>query len=95
MKLAHSILPHLSGIQNNKGTLQTSTILDFVKQNAAALSKDQSDRSPWVIVSDAINKLTQEAAAIVPLALEPENIVKSVSISRKRCMFMMLSDFFF
>ncbi|EJD03547.1 dynactin [Fomitiporia mediterranea MF3/22] len=74
--LAHSILPHFSTIQNDKGTLHTKTVLEFVKQNAIALSPDQKDVSPWDIISDAIKKLTQEAAAVVPLALEPENIVK-------------------
>lgn len=76
INLAHSVLPHLVSIQNNKSTLHTDAIMELVKQNASALSKEQSDRSPWAIVSDAINKLTQEAAAIVPLALEPENIIK-------------------
>lgn len=77
MQLAHSVLPHLNSIQNNKGTLQTKTILEFVKQNAMALNAEQKEGSPWDTVSDVIKKLTQEAAAVVPMALEPENIMKS------------------
>ncbi|KAL5533874.1 hypothetical protein ACEPAG_334 [Sanghuangporus baumii] len=74
--LAHSVLPYLTGVQNNKGTLETKTILGFVKQNAIALSPDNKDSSPWNIVSDAIKKLTQEAASVVPVALEPEHVMK-------------------
>ncbi|KAL5535863.1 hypothetical protein ACEPAF_3957 [Sanghuangporus sanghuang] len=74
--LAHSVLPYLTGVQNNKGTLETKIILGFVNQNAIALSPDNKDSSPWDIVSDAIKKLTQEAASVVPVALEPEHVMK-------------------
>ncbi|KAL5476515.1 hypothetical protein ACEPAI_3372 [Sanghuangporus weigelae] len=59
--LAHSVLPYLTGVQNNKGFLETKTILGFVKENAMALSRDNKDRSPWDIVSDAIKKLLRSS----------------------------------
>lgn len=49
-----------------------------MKQNAIALSPDNKDGSPWDIVGDAIKKLTQEAASVVPVALEAENVMKSM-----------------
>lgn len=77
IQLAHSVLPYLNGVQNNKGTLQTKTVLDFVKQNALTLSPGQKESSSWDIVSNAIKRLTQEASAVVPIVLEPENVIKS------------------
>ena len=65
-------------MQNDKGTLETKKILGFVKQNALALNPDQKDGSAWDVVSEAIKKVTQEVAAVVPVALEAENVMKSM-----------------
>ena len=77
LQLAHSVLPYLNSVQNSKGTLQIKTVLDFVRQNALTLSPDQKDSSPWDIVSNVVKSITQEASAVVPIALEPENVMKS------------------
>ncbi|KAI5121836.1 hypothetical protein M0805_003270 [Coniferiporia weirii] len=75
--LAQAILPHLGDMRTTKGTLQTKIVVDFVRKSAVAtFSKDRKDDASWMIVSEAITNLTQEASAVVPLVLEPENILK-------------------
>ncbi|KAL5476529.1 hypothetical protein ACEPAI_3386 [Sanghuangporus weigelae] len=66
--LAHSVLPYLTGVQNNKGFLETKTILGFVKENAMALKAASvvpaalepehvmkiSTTPPWIVRVDEI-----------------------------------------
>ena len=63
-------------IQNNKGELHTSTLLQFVQSKAKALDSEQSGGSPWDIISASIKRLTKEASDVLPLALEAENVKK-------------------
>ncbi|KAH8119806.1 dynactin [Phellopilus nigrolimitatus] len=77
VQLGQTVVPYLADIRNNKGTLQTKAVLDFVKQIAAAsLGKGEKNEVSWDVVSEAVSNLIQEAGAVIPMALDPENILK-------------------
>lgn len=70
-------MPYLAELRNNKGVLQIKTILAFVKQIAgSSLAKAQMSDAPWDTLNSVISQLIQEAGAVVPPALELENVLK-------------------
>lgn len=49
----------------------------MVKQGtSASFGKEQSSEESWITVFEIIAQLVQEAGAVVPLALEAENVTK-------------------
>lgn len=72
-------MPHLSDVRSSKTSFQLATVLSFVKQTAAStVAKDtKSGMSCWEAVGESIAELVQDGTRLLPLALEPENVLKS------------------
>ncbi|KAI0071023.1 dynactin [Panus rudis PR-1116 ss-1] len=76
--LAQQVMPHLNDVRSSKSSFQLSTVLGFVKQTAdATVGKGRKDGvTSWEAVTDFFARIMQEAIALVPLALENENMFK-------------------
>jgi dynactin 1 len=72
-------MPHLSDVRGSKTAFQFDTVLSFVAQTATAtVNKDKKDViTPWQGVTNYMAHVLQKANALLPLAMEPENIMKS------------------
>lgn len=78
IQLAQQIMPHLSDARGEKEAFSLTKVLSFVKQVAAStVGKDRKDGvSSWEAVAEYIARLISEAAALVPLAMDPVNVTK-------------------
>ncbi|KAG5644147.1 hypothetical protein DXG03_009041 [Asterophora parasitica] len=78
ISLAQQIMPHLSDARSAKAPFQLTTILGLVKQIASAtVAKDMKPgESVWDAIRVAISLVIHEGGKLLPLALEPENVLK-------------------
>ncbi|KIJ13750.1 hypothetical protein PAXINDRAFT_170080 [Paxillus involutus ATCC 200175] len=78
ISLAQQVIPHLSDARSAKSPFQLATVLSYAKQTAmSTVAKDiRPGASCWEAVSEAIAQLAMECNKLLPLALEPENVVK-------------------
>ncbi|KAJ7065928.1 dynein associated protein-domain-containing protein [Mycena belliarum] len=83
ISFAQQIMPHLSDVRSSKSPFQLTTILSFVKQIAAStVAKDMKPGvSAWEAIGESITQLVQEGSKLLPLALEPENVIKVSGVS--------------
>lgn len=73
-------MPHLSDARGAKGPFQLTTVLAFVKQIAAStVAKDlKPGASAWEAIGTSISQLLVEGGKLLPLAMEPENVLKGL-----------------
>ncbi|KZT27488.1 hypothetical protein NEOLEDRAFT_1060271 [Neolentinus lepideus HHB14362 ss-1] len=78
IQLAQQIMPHLSDARGEKEAFQLTKVLSFVKQvTSSTVGKDRKDGvTSWEAVGEYIAGLVNEAAALVPLAMEGVNVTK-------------------
>ncbi|KAF5385085.1 hypothetical protein D9615_001067 [Tricholomella constricta] len=78
ISFAQQIMPHLSDARSAKSSFQLTTLLGLVKQIAAAtVAKDMKPgESVWDAIRASIAVVVQEGGKLLPLALEPENVLK-------------------
>jgi len=71
-------MPHLSDVRSSKSSFQLTTVLSFVKQIAAStVAKDMKPGvSAWDSIGESITQLVEEGGKLLPLAMEPENVLK-------------------
>ncbi|KAJ7430561.1 dynein associated protein-domain-containing protein [Mycena latifolia] len=83
ISFAQQIMPHLSDVRSSKSPFQLTTILSFVKQIAAStVAKDMKPGvTAWEAIGESITQLVQEGSKLLPLALEPENVIKVSGVS--------------
>ncbi|PFH49823.1 hypothetical protein AMATHDRAFT_4583 [Amanita thiersii Skay4041] len=83
ISLAQQIMPHLSDARSAKAPFQLNAILSLVKQIAAStVAKDlKPGASPWNAIGDFITQLASEGAKLLPLMMEPGNVVKVSGIA--------------
>ncbi|KAJ7695201.1 dynactin [Mycena rosella] len=83
ISFAQQIMPHLSDVRSSKSPFQLTTILSFVKQIAAStVAKDMKPGvTAWEAIGESIAQLVQEGSKLLPLALEPENVIKVSGVS--------------
>lgn len=72
-------MPHISDARGSKSPFQLSTVLSYVRQTAGStICKDRKDGSTsWEAIGEAIASIVQEVGNMLPVALEPENVMKS------------------
>ncbi len=74
-------MPHVNEIRNNKQSLSTKAILNFMEPIVAStVGKNENGDSSWAAVGDAIATLIVEAGLVVPTSMEAESVVKSRSV---------------
>ncbi|KAG6380679.1 dynein associated protein-domain-containing protein [Boletus reticuloceps] len=78
ISLAQQVIPHLSDARSAKSSFQLATVLSFAKQTAmSTVAKDlRPGASCWEAVGEAIAQLAGECSKLLPIALEPENVIK-------------------
>ncbi|KAF8555146.1 dynactin [Imleria badia] len=78
ISLAQQVIPHLSDARSAKSSFQLATVLSYAKQIAmSTVAKDlRPGASCWQAVGDAMAQLAGECNKLLPIALEPENVVK-------------------
>lgn len=78
-QLAQQVIPHLSDARSAKSSFQLATVLSYAKQTAmSTVAKElRPGASYWEAVGEAIAQLAGECNKLLPIALEPENVVKS------------------
>ena len=78
-QLAQQVIPHLSDARSAKSSFQLATVISYAKQTAmSTVAKDlRPGASFWEAVGEAIAHLAGECNKLLPIALEPENVVKS------------------
>ncbi|KAG9313881.1 dynein associated protein-domain-containing protein [Chiua virens] len=78
ISLAQQVIPHLSDARGAKTSFQLATVLSYVKQTVmSTVAKDlRPGVSCWEAVGEAIAQLAAECNKLLPIALEPENVVK-------------------
>ncbi|KAJ7774997.1 dynactin [Mycena metata] len=83
ISFAQQIMPHLSDVRSSKAPFQLTTILSFVKQIAAStVAKDiKPGVTAWEAIGESITQLVQEGSKLLPLTLEPENVIKVTGVS--------------
>ncbi|KAJ7163329.1 dynein associated protein-domain-containing protein [Mycena filopes] len=83
ISLAQQIMPHLSDVRSTKVPFQLTTILSYVKQIAAStVAKDiKPGVTAWEAIGESIAQLVQEGSKLLPLTLEPENVIKVTGVS--------------
>ena len=71
-------MPHLSDARSAKSSFQLNTALNLVKQIATStVAKDlKPGASVWEAVRGYISQLIAEIAKLLPLVMEPENVLK-------------------
>ncbi|KAJ3756468.1 dynactin [Lentinula raphanica] len=85
ISLAQQTLPYLADVRAAKSPFKLTTILGFAKQQASQinLSGSLSSSKPtfkpgtlwWEVVGDTITHLIQDSAKLLPLTLDPSNVL--------------------
>ena len=76
-------MPHISDVRAAKSAFQLSNVLTFVTQTVGStVGKGNDAASPWDAVGNFLAQIIAEAGRIVPMSLETENTVKSMSMFR-------------
>ena len=73
-------MPHLSDARAAKSPFQLTTVLTFVRQLATStVAKGlKPGGSAWEAIGASISQLLEEGSKLLPLAMEPENVLKGV-----------------
>lgn len=73
-------MPHVSDAKSAKSSFQLSKILAFAQQTAAStvVKKNKDGVTSWQAVSNYIAQVVGEVSSLLPLAMEPENVAKSM-----------------
>jgi dynactin 1 len=73
-------MPHLSDARSAKSSFQLTTVLTFVKQIATStVAKDlKPGGNAWEAVGTSISQLLEQGSKLLPSAMEPENVLKSL-----------------
>lgn len=79
ISLAQQIMPHLSDVRTSKAPFRLATIVQYVRETAAStLGADKKlGMSSWDVAGEMLAQLSSAAAALLPLTMEPGNIIKS------------------
>jgi dynactin 1 len=72
-------MPHISDARSSKAPFELAKILSLVQQAASATvgKSKPSSLAAWEAVGNYVAHVIQEINALLPLAMEPENITKS------------------
>lgn len=83
ISLAQQIMPHLSDARGAKSPFQLTTVLTFVKQIATStVAKGlKPGGSAWEAIGDSISHLLEEGGKLLPLTMEPENVLKVFGVA--------------
>ncbi|KAJ3722605.1 dynein associated protein-domain-containing protein [Lentinula raphanica] len=91
ISLAQQTLPYLADVRAAKSPFKLTTILGFAKQQASQinLSGSSSSSKPtfkpgtlwWEVVGDTITHLIQDSAKLLPLTLDPSNVLPLAAAS--------------
>lgn len=77
-KLAQSINGYLADVRAAKHPFQLGAVLNIVREiTAATMSRKDAALPSWKDVTGSIVQLIQDGGAVLPLALEADNVVKS------------------
>ncbi|KAG1742767.1 dynein associated protein-domain-containing protein [Suillus paluster] len=78
ISLAQQVIPHLSDARSAKSPFQLATVLSYAKQTAlSTVAKDMKPgTSCFEAVGEAIAQLSAECNKLLPLAMEPESVLK-------------------
>ncbi|KAJ3741538.1 dynein associated protein-domain-containing protein [Lentinula detonsa] len=85
ISLAQQTLPYLTDVRAAKTPFKLTTILGFAKQQASQINISSSSSSTkptfkpgtlwWEVVGDMITHLIQDSARLLPLTLDPSNVL--------------------
>ncbi|KAH7106785.1 dynein associated protein-domain-containing protein [Auriculariales sp. MPI-PUGE-AT-0066] len=78
--LSQKVVEYLGGLRQSKEPLKLSVILGFVREVAMAHGTLDGG-SAWGVLDNLLKQLVNDAGALVPLALESENVIKISGIS--------------
>ncbi|XP_006453898.1 hypothetical protein AGABI2DRAFT_181913 [Agaricus bisporus var. bisporus H97] len=78
IQLARPIMEHTNNARSSQSSFLLNKVLDFVKETGTkTVAKDlKPGESVWQAVGAAISGLVEEGTKLLPLILEPENVVK-------------------
>jgi dynactin 1 len=78
-KVAQGVMPFVNDARTAKSSFQLRKVMTLIQQTAStSVAKGRSD-SPeaWQAVGEHIDHILREINAILPLAMEPDNVMKS------------------
>ncbi|EJD45781.1 hypothetical protein AURDEDRAFT_87692 [Auricularia subglabra TFB-10046 SS5] len=81
IQLAQKVGAHLAELRASKAPLKLTAIVGFVRELAIAHSSSLEGSPSWEVLTDIMKQLVQDAGALVPVALESENVVKITGVS--------------
>jgi dynactin 1 len=72
-------MPHISDARSSKAPFQLAKVMSFVQQTAASTvgKGTMNGATSWQAVSDYVASISREIGALVPEAMEQENVAKS------------------
>jgi dynactin 1 len=81
-QFAQQVVSHVADARSGKASFQLRKVLSLVQQAAGStVAKGRSDAPPpWTAVADAVDAVSREINAFLPLALEAENVVKGACL---------------
>lgn len=88
-QLAQDVIAHVSDARSGKTSFQLRKVMSLAQQVASSsVGKGRSDNPPpWQCVGDYLDQVLKEINAMLPLAIESENIIKSkISVVRNPLM---------
>jgi hypothetical protein len=78
-KLAQSINGYIADVRAAKHPFQLGAVLTIVREIATATMSRKDATSPsWNDVSESIAQLMHDGGVVLPLALDTDNVVKSI-----------------
>ncbi|KAF8518210.1 dynactin [Gautieria morchelliformis] len=82
IQLAQSINGYLADVRAAKHPFQLGAVLNIVREIATAtMSRKDAAPPSWTDVTESIVQLVQDGGAVLPLALETDNVVKITGIA--------------
>lgn len=82
-QLAQQTMPHVSDAKGSKTPFQLSKVLNIANEVATStVWKNRKDvPTCWGALSDAISQVIAEANALLPITMDPGNVVKCASLT--------------
>ncbi|KZV79203.1 hypothetical protein EXIGLDRAFT_632417 [Exidia glandulosa HHB12029] len=81
IQLAQKVGAHLAELRQSKAPLKLTSIIGFVRELAIANSSKLEGSPTWEVLGDTIKQIVQDVGALMPTALESENVIKITGIS--------------
>jgi dynactin 1 len=73
------VIQHVSDARSAKSSFQLRKVLSLAQQTASAsVGKGRADSpEPWQAVEEYVDQILHEINAVLPVAMEAENVMKS------------------